>query len=320
MNKQEAMKAYYQLKLARTFETKVAEMYQKGKLGGFCHLYTGEEAVAVGALWPLRTDDYVLGSYRDHVYLLVRGTEPRFVMAELYGHSDGICKGLGGSMHMFDAERNFFGGYAIVAGECPIAVGLGMAIKYRKTDQVVVCFFGDGATNQGAYHEALNMAGLYQLPIVFVCENNRYAIGTSLERSSADRDLAHKASIYGMETTRVDGMDFFKMVAATERAVTRARGGGGPSFIEARCYRYRGHSMSDPAKYRSKEEVEFWKERDVIARIRHQIEHDFQVPEEEFEGVDEKVREEIQEAIEFAEEGSELSVEEAREYVYAGGS
>lgn len=220
-------------------------------------------------------------------------------------------------MHLFDRGRNFFGGYAIVAGECPIAVGLGAAIRYRKTDQVVVCFFGDGATNQGAYHEALNMAGLWQLPIVFVCENNEYAIGTSVERSSAERNLARKASIYGMQTHRVDGMDFFKMVSVTERAVARARRGEGPSFVEALCYRYRGHSMSDPAKYRSKEEVEHWKSRDVLERIRAQIRHDFEVPDSEFERIDQEVRREIQDAVEFAEQGRELALEEARTYVYA---
>ena len=288
-------------------------------MGGFCHLYTGEEAVAVGALWNLRREDYVLGSYRDHVYLLLRGTDPGAVMAELYGHSDGCCKGLGGSMHLFDRQTNFLGGYAIVAGECPIAVGLGKAIQYRGTDQVVVCFFGDGATNQGAYHEALNLAGLWRLPIVFVCENNQYAIGTSLQRSSAEPDLTKKASGYGMETHRVDGMDFFKMVSATGRAVERARRGEGPSFIEARCYRYRGHSMSDPAKYRSKEEVAFWKERDVLVKIRAQIRHDFEVPDAEFDAIDVAVREEVEGAVRVAEAGRELTLEEARPYVSQGG-
>ncbi len=319
MNRQEALRAYRQMRLARAFELKVAELYQKGRMGGFCHLYTGEEAVAVGALWPLRNDDYVLGSYRDHVYLLLRGTDPGVVMAELYGHSDGCCKGLGGSMHLCDREANFLGGYAIVAGECPIAVGLGRAIRYRQTDQVVMCFFGDGATNQGAYHEALNMAGLWQLPIVFVCENNHYAIGTSLERSSAEQDLAKKASGYGMETHRVDGMDFFKMVAVTVRAVERARRGEGPSFVEARCYRYRGHSMSDPAKYRSKEEVAFWKERDVLVKIKAQIQHDFEVPDGEFETIDAAVRGDVERAVQVAEAGRELTLEEARPYVSRGG-
>jgi pyruvate dehydrogenase E1 component alpha subunit len=318
MNQQESLEAYRRMRLARTFELKVAELYQQGKMGGFCHLYTGEEAVAVGALWNLREDDYVLGSYRDHVYLLVRGTDPGVVMAELLGRSNGCCKGLGGSMHLFDRERNFFGGYAIVAGECPIAVGLGRAIRYRQTDQVVVCFFGDGATNQGSYHEALNMAGLYRLPIVFVCENNLYAIGTSLERSSAEPDLGKKAAGYGMAVERVDGMDFHKMVAVAGRAVERARSGAGPSFIEARCYRYRGHSMSDPAKYRSKEEVEFWKSRDVLEKLKTQIRHDFALADAEFDQVDAAVKEQVEKAVAFAESGEELSLEEARRLVCGG--
>jgi pyruvate dehydrogenase E1 component alpha subunit len=316
MNRQEVLRAYRQMRLARAFETKVAELYQKGRMGGFCHLYTGEEAVAVGALWSLRPDDHVLGSYRDHVYLLVRGTDPGAVMAELYGHSDGCCKGLGGSMHLYDREKNFHGGYAIVAGECPVAVGLGLSIQYREGDQVVVCFFGDGATNQGVYHEALNMAGLWKLPIVFVCENNAYAIGTSVERSSAERNLARKASVYGMPAEAVDGMDFFKMVSAAERAVARARRGEGPTFLEARCYRYRGHSMSDPATYRSKEEVEFWRGRDVLEKLRAQIRHDFEVPDAEFDRLDAEVREAIDAAVAKAEAGRELSLEEARKLVY----
>jgi len=320
MNQQEVMRAYGQMRLARAFETKVAELYQQGRMGGFSHLYTGEEAVAVGALWPLRPDDHVLGSYRDHVYLLVRGTPPAAVMAELFGHADGCCRGLGGSMHLYDRGRNFHGGYAIVAGECPIAVGLGLGIKLRQGDQVVVCFFGDGATNQGAYHEALNLAGLWKLPVVFVCENNEYAIGTSVERSSAERDLAKKASVYGMPTERVDGMDFFKMVSVAERAVARARRGDGPTFIEARCYRYRGHSMSDPATYRSKEEVEFWRGRDVLEQIRAQIRHDFGVEDAAFDAVDAEVSQQIQEAVAAAEAGRELTLEEARQLVYAGGA
>lgn len=316
MNQQEVLRAYRQMRLARAFETKVAELYQKGRMGGFCHLYTGEEAVAVGALWPLRPDDHVLGSYRDHVYLLVRGSDPGAVMAELYGHSDGCCKGLGGSMHLYDREKNFHGGYAIVAGECPVAVGLGLSIQYREDDQVVVCFFGDGATNQGVYHEALNLAGLWKLPIVFVCENNEYAIGTSVERSSAERDLARKASVYGMPAERVDGMDFFKMVAAAERAVARARRGEGPTFIEARCYRYRGHSMSDPATYRSKEEVAFWRGRDVLEKLRAQAKHDFELSDEPFDRIDAEVRETVEAAAAVAEAGRELTLEEARKLVY----
>ena len=193
MNKRELMDAYYRMQLARSFETRVAEQYTKGRIGGFCHLYSGEEAVAVGALAHLRNEDYVIGSYRDHAYYLIRGGDPRRAMAELFGHADGCCKGKGGSMHLFDQDINFFGGYAIVAGMCPIAVGLGLSVKNKQENRVVLCFFGDGATNQGVYHEALNMSSLYQLPIVWVCENNVYAIGTSVSRSSAEKSLARKA-------------------------------------------------------------------------------------------------------------------------------
>jgi len=316
LKKSELLRAYYLLKLARTFEMKVAEMYTKGKIGGFCHLYTGEEGVAVGALWHLRKDDYVVGSYRDHAYYLIRGGDPGKCLAELYGFSNGCCKGLGGSMHLFDRDVNFLGGYAIVAGGIPIAVGLGMGIQYKKTDQVVMCFFGDGATNQGVYHEALNMAGLYKLPIVFVCENNKYAIGTSVERSSASKKLVEKANAYDMPGERVDGMDFFKMLSVAQRSVKRARQGKGPTFIEAICYRYRGHSMADPATYRTKEELELWKKRDVIPKIKKLIKSDFEVGDEVFEEVDERVRRDIEKAVEYAESGQELRPERLYDFVY----
>jgi pyruvate dehydrogenase E1 component alpha subunit len=304
------------MKLSRSFETRTAELYTQGKIGGFCHLYTGEEAVAVGSIWNLRDDDFILGSYRDHVYYIVRGGDPAKAMAELLGHSDGCCRGKGGSMHLYDSERHFFGGYAIVAGECPIAVGVAMSIQIRQTDQVVLCFFGDGATNQGVYHEALNMAGLWKLPIVFVCENNKYAIGTSVQRSSAETVLARKAGCYGMPSEQVDGMDFLKMVSATAKAVKRARSGKGPTFIEARCYRYRGHSMSDPAKYRTKDEEQFWKKRDAIEKLKEIIRYDFEVPDEEFEKIDQQVTTEINRAVEAALAGQELPPERLYEDVY----
>jgi pyruvate dehydrogenase E1 component alpha subunit len=324
MNKSELLDAYYRMTLARTFETRVAEQYTKGNVGGFCHLYSGEEAVAVGAMWHLRSDDYVIGSYRDHAYYLIRGGDPRKLMAELFGHSDGCCKGKGGSMHLFDRDTNFFGGYAIVAGMCPIAVGLGKAIRARDEDRIVLCFFGDGATNQGVYHESLNMAALYKLPVVWVCENNKYAIGSSVPRSSASESLARKAKAYEMPTYTCDGMDFFKMQSVTERAIRAARAGEGPSFIEAKCYRYRGHSMSDPGVgYRSREEIELWKERDPIPRIRAAVLHDFgetdearAAVEEELKGIDDRVRREVEDAVAFAEAGEELPKDELLTDVY----
>ena len=316
MKKSELMEVYYRMKLARGFETRVAEQYTKGRLGGFCHLYSGEEAVAVGAMWHLRDEDYVIGSYRDHGYYVARGGDPRKCMAELFGHSDGCCKGKGGSMHLFDRDINFLGGYAIVAGMCPLAVGLGLAIKSKGEDRVVVCSFGDGATNQGVYHEALNMSGLYDLPIVWVCENNYYAIGTSLRRSSAQKSLAKKARAYDMPCSVVDGMDFFKMQSVTERAIARARKGKGPSYIEAKCYRYRGHSMSDPATYRDKAEVDLWKKRDPIPRLKAVIQNDYEVPDDEFKALDDKVKQVLDEAVAFAEAGSELPASQLHEDVY----
>jgi pyruvate dehydrogenase E1 component alpha subunit len=319
MNKRELMDVYYRLQLARVFETRVAEQYTKGRIGGFCHLYAGEEAVALGAMWHLREDDYVIGSYRDHGYYLLRGGDPRKCMAELFGRVEGCCRGKGGSMHMFDRSVNFLGGYAIVAGMCPLAVGVAKAVQFRNEDKVVLCFFGDGATNQGVYHESLNMASLYKLPVVWVCENNYWAIGSSVERSSAVKSLARKAKGYGMPTDTVDGMDFFKMQSVAERAIARARKGEGPSFIEAKCYRYRGHSMSDPATYRSKEEVEYWKSRDPIPRIRAAIRHDFEVPEEEFDTLERKAREVVDDAVRFAENGTPPPLEELYADVFVEG-
>ena len=310
------MEAYYRMRLARSFEMRVAEQYAKGRIGGFCHLYTGEEAVAVGATWHLRDDDYVVGSYRDHAYYVVRGGDPGKCMAELFGHANGCCKGKGGSMHLFNWDINFLGGYAIVGGVCPIATGLGLSIQYKKENRVVLCFFGDGATNQGVYHEALNMASLYHLPVVWVCENNYYAIGTSVTRASAQEQLTKKAKAYNMPTCVVDGMDFFKMQSVAKRAIARARRGQGPSFIEAKCYRYRGHSMSDPATYRSKEEVEFWKKRDPIPKLKAIIQKDFEVADEELDQIDARVQKELDQAVAFAESGSELPPEGLYEDVY----
>jgi len=316
MNKGELMEVYYRMKLARSFETRVAEQYVKGRIAGFCHLYSGEEAVAIGAMWHLKPEDYVIGSYRDHAYYLMRGGDPREAMAELFGHSDGCCKGKGGSMHLFDWGINFLGGYAIVAGMCPIAAGLALAIKHKEERRVVLCFFGDGATNQGVYHEALNMASLYELPVVWVCENNYYAIGTSVGRSSASESLARKAKAYRMPTSTVDGMDFFKMQSVAQRAIAHARSGKGPAFIEAKCYRYRGHSMSDPATYRSKEEVEYWRRRDPIPQVKAAIQHDFDAGEEEFEEVDRRVQQVLDEAVAFAEAGSEVPADRLYEDLY----
>jgi pyruvate dehydrogenase E1 component alpha subunit len=279
----------------------------------------------VGALWHLRPEDYAIGSYRDHAYYVIRGGDPRKCMAELFGHADGCCRGKGGSMHMFDWDINFLGGYAIVGGMCPIAVGVAKAVQHKQEPRVVLCFFGDGATNQGVYHEALNMASLYKLPVVWVCENNKYAIGSSVARSSASSSLARKAEAYEMPTYVCDGMDFFKMASVAERAIKDARAGKGPSFIEARCYRYRGHSMSDPGVgYRDKEEIEFWKGRDPIPRIQAALMHDFGDSDEaktelqqELDALDAKIRRQLDDAVAFAKAGAELPKAHLLKDVYA---
>ena len=247
MTEIELLKIYRDMVLIREFEERTAEMYSRGKITGFCHLYIGEEAVAVGAISALHPDDYVISSYRDHGHCLMKGTNAKGVMAELFGRATGICKGKGGSMHLFDPEKNFLGGYAIVAGGLPITLGVGYAIKYRKEDKVVASFFGDGATNAGAFYESLNMAKLWSLPIVFICENNFFGISTAVSWSSATTDIFKKAEAHGIPAEKINGMDVMAVWEAARRATKQAREGKGPYFIEALTYRFRGHSMSDPA-------------------------------------------------------------------------
>src|SRR6266571_5520312 len=255
---------YYQMLLIRRFEEKSAESYSMGKIGGFCHLYIGQEAVAVGTISAIRPDDYVLASYREHAHAIAKGISPEAVMAELYGKAGGCSRGKGGSMHMFDKDVNFLGGHAIVGGQIPLATGVAFASKYKGTDQVTLCFFGEAAVNQGAFHESLNMAQLWKLPCIYICENNMYGMGTSLERAMSFSDVAQKACAYEIASEFVDGMDVLAMRHATERAVKRARKEYLPTLIEARTYRYMGHSMSDPGKYRTRAEIEKYQERDPI--------------------------------------------------------
>ena len=255
--------------LVRRFEEKTAEAYALGKIGGFCHLYIGQEAVAVGSSAALRPDDYVICSYREHAQALVRGVPPTAVMAELYGKATGCSKGKGGSMHLFDVSRRFMGGHAIVGGHLPLATGIGLGIKYRGGDQVCVCYFGEAAVNIGAFHEALNMASVWKLPVIFLCENNRYGMGTAFERVAAVTDVVEHACSYDMAAELVNGMDVHEVQRAVERAVQRARSGGHPTLLEVRTYRFMGHSMSDPLHgvYRTKEEVEDQKKRDPISQL-----------------------------------------------------
>jgi pyruvate dehydrogenase E1 component alpha subunit len=249
----------------RRFEEKAAELYQAGKIRGFLHLYIGEEAVAAGAMPALAPGDAVVATYRDHGHALARGIPAGSLMAEMYGKANGCSRGRGGSMHFFDASRRFYGGYAIVSGGLPIAVGLALADKMRGLSRVTACFFGEGAAAEGEFHESLNLAELWRLPVLFLCENNLYAMGTALERSESETSIAAKAASYRVPAGVADGMDVLAVEAATRAAADAVRGGGGPRLLEFQTYRFRAHSMSDPDLYRTKEEIERWKQRDPIA-------------------------------------------------------
>ncbi len=259
---------YRQMSVIRQFEVKCAQSYQQQKIGGFCHLYVGQEAVAVGSIAATRPQDYVITAYRDHGHAIARGMEMTPLFAELYGKASGCSRGKGGSMHFFDAEKNFFGGHAIVGGHIPLAIGLGWAAKYRKEDRVTLCYFGDGAINQGSFHEALNLAGIHKLPCIFMVENNGYAMGTHLHRSSAVTDLKLRTGdAYGIPGKEVDGMDCIAMYQMMRDGIEYCRSGNGSLFLEVKTYRYRGHSMSDPQKYRTKEEVAKYQDHDPIGRL-----------------------------------------------------
>lgn len=290
--------------LIRRFEERAGEAYAQGKIGGFCHLYIGQEAVAVGSSAALRDDDYVFCSYREHGQALARGLSPREVMAELFGKATGCSGGKGGSMHLFNVERNFLGGHAIVGGHIPLVAGAAFAIKYRDTDQVAVAYFGEAAVNNGAFHEALNMAALWKLPTVFICENNRYGMGTALERASAVYDIASRACSYDMEADTVDGMDVMAMYEATRAAAERARTEKLPTLLEARTYRFMGHSMSDPihGHYRTKEEIEEQKLRDPIVTFRERLQAEDMFSDDDFDEMERQIADEVEDAVRFADE------------------
>jgi pyruvate dehydrogenase E1 component alpha subunit len=293
-----------QMMVVRRFEERAAEAYAQGRIGGFCHLYIGQEAVATGAIAALARDDYIFTSYREHAHALVRGTSSRAVMAELYGKATGCSAGKGGSMHLFDAERGFLGGHAIVGSHIPLAAGAAFAAKSRGTDQVAVCFFGEAAVNIGAFHETLNMAALWGLPAIFICENNRYGMGTALERAAAVYDIAHRACSYDMAAETADGMDVLRMHEVTQRAVARARTDKIPTLIEARTYRYMGHSMADPihGHYRTKEELEEQKARDPIESLTHRLQDARLLADADLARIRRSVEEEVDDAVKFAEE------------------
>ncbi|HEY5974248.1 MAG TPA: pyruvate dehydrogenase (acetyl-transferring) E1 component subunit alpha [Geobacteraceae bacterium] len=299
---QELVKLYEQMVLSREFEESCAEQYTKGHITGFLHLYSGQEAVAVGATAGLHKDYYILSAYREHAQAIVRGAEPKRVMAELFGKATGMCKGKGGSMHLFDPSLNFMGGYAIVGGQFPVAVGLAFSAKYRKEDRLAACFFGDGAVNQGNFHEGLNWARLWELPVLFICENNFYGIGTEVHRSSAIPDIHKRTCGYDIPSEKVDGMDVIAVYQAVKHAAEWVREHSRPYLIEAVTYRFRGHSMADPAKYRSLAEHEVWKARDPIPGFGKRLVEEGIATQGQLDGILAKAQAMVVEAVTFAEE------------------
>ncbi|HEY6395536.1 MAG TPA: pyruvate dehydrogenase (acetyl-transferring) E1 component subunit alpha [Candidatus Binataceae bacterium] len=320
LQESQLLEIYRKMVLIRHFEEKVAEMYSRGKITGFCHLYAGEEAVAVGAIYALYDKDYVVSTYREHGHCLAKGADPRAVMAELFGKSTGLSHGHGGSMHLFDQDLRFMGGYAIVGGGLPLAAGLALSVQYKEEPEVVCCFFGDGALPQGAFHESLNLAALWKLPVVFICENNFYGMGTLVQNAVSQEELYRFAESYKMPGVRVDGMDVLEVYSATTEAVARAREGDGPSLIEAVTYRFRGHSMSDPGEYRSKREERIWQERDPIKTMRRRVLADKRIPETHFDEIEKEVAAIVDDAVKFADESPEPSLDEVGKGVYVNES
>jgi pyruvate dehydrogenase E1 component alpha subunit len=297
--------------LQRRFEERCAEAYALGKIGGFCHLYIGQEAVSTGSLSVLRSDDYVITTYRDHGQALARGMNPRNIMAELFGRIDGVAHGKGGSMHMFDKSLNFLGGHGIVGAHVPLATGVGFAIKYRGGDQVCVCFMGESVVNTGAFHEALNMAGLWKLPVVYVIENNRYGMGTALERASAIHDIYERGASYNIPRAVCDGQDVFAVREAMHEAVDRARTESEPTLLEVRTYRFMGHSMSDAVSgtYRTKAELDEYMKRDPIVLLRMHMHEQGEMTDDDLHKLDEEMKAVAQDAWDFADKSPEPPLE-----------
>ncbi len=307
---------YYDMLMIRRLEEKSAQMYQQGKISGFCHLYVGQEAVAVGAVAALSDDDYVMTSYRDHGLALARGMTPNVLMAELYGKATGCSKGKGGSMHLFDVEKNFIGGYGIVGGHLPLAIGYGFASKYRKDNRVTACFFGDGSVAQGAFHESLNMAALWELPVVFICENNMYGMGTHVKRALAHDNIYDQAQAYDMPGYQLIGNNIFDVYLKVKQAGDLARKTGTPTLIEARTYRFRGHSMSDPATYRTKEEVDEQKGKDCLTVLKDALIKEKICKEDEFKEMDSEIKKIVADSVEFSEKSPEPPLDALYEDVF----
>jgi pyruvate dehydrogenase E1 component alpha subunit len=308
-----------QMLRVRRFEEKCVELYSATKIRGFMHLYIGEEAVAVGAMQALTPEDAIVATYREHGHALVRGVSPGSIMAEMYGKVEGCARGRGGSMHLFDAATRFYGGNAIVGGGLPLAVGLALADKLQGRQRVTACFFGDGAVAEGEFHECMNLAALWHLPVLFLCENNRYAMGTAIERYESETNLALKAASYELTAWSVDGMDVIAVEDAARRAAAEVRDGDRPCFLELRTYRFRAHSMYDPDLYRTKEEIERYKQHDPIPVLSARLEDAGMLSDEDVERLEREIAEEIEHAIAFADAGTPEPVEELERFVYYEG-
>ena len=307
---------YRQMVLIRRFEQKCAELYQLGKIGGFLHLYIGQEATAVGSIAARRPQDHVITAYRDHAHALVVGADPKRLMAELLGKATGVSKGKGGSMHLASVEHNYWGGYGIVGGHIPLGTGLALAEKYKETDAVVLCYMGDGSTNIGYFHESLNMAGVWDLPVIYIVENNQYGMGPSVARASAAPDMVTKAAGYAIPARKVNGMDVIEVYNVVGETIAAIHAGQAPQFLEINTYRFEGHSMGDPLRYRTKDEVEKWRGDDPIGILERHILKENAATKEELEQIDDEVEAVIEEAVKFAEESPFPAPEALFEGIY----
>lgn len=315
-DRSQGLELLYQMLLIRRFEEKSAEMYTKTNIRGFLHLYIGEEAVAVGVMQVLADDDFVLATYREHGHALARGVDAGAIMAEMYGKQEGCSRGRGGSMHLFEGKK-IYGGSAIVGGHLSMAVGMALASKKQKMNRLACCFFGEGAAAEGEFHEAMNLAALWQVPVLFVCENNYYAMGTALRYTHAETHLEKKGAAYGIETAAADGMDVLAVERAAREAVEKIRTTGKPFFLVCNTYRYRAHSMFDAELYRDKSEVEEWKKRDPISRLRDFLIKEKLITEQDVQDIEKKIEAEVQKAVDFAEAGTWEPVEELTRFVYS---
>ncbi len=316
MEKSEYLDLYCQMVVIRHLEERAAELYQEGKIGGFLHLYIGQEAVSTGLISARRPEDRVITAYRDHGVAINCGIESKTVMAELLGKKTGCSKGRGGSMHMADVHKNYWGGHAIVGSHLPLASGLALGDAYRDNKAVTICMFGDGATNIGYFHEAVNLSKVWNLPVLWVCENNQYGMGTAVDRASAVSEIRQKAEGYGIPNQRVDGMNIMEVREAALDILETVRNGGGPYFLEAMTYRYRGHSMGDPERYRGREEVRHWEENDPIGIYRRYLAEKKVAGEDELNQLDQQAATEIEEAVQFAESSPEPAPEELFDNIY----